>query len=623
MTTEELKEELKLSKVCPKCNVHFAADFDGNCCPMDQSLLAPLSPSLLHTTINERYEVMSLLGSGASSEVFLAHNKRLNKVVALKILHLTLVSDPLKVARFQDEARAVTKLKHSSIASVHDFGLTQNGRPFMVMDFVDGDSLTEKITNEIIEEEEACKFLIQLCDALELAHGQGIIHRDIKPANILFEKSASGKTVAKLVDFGIARTIVDENHTDVTRTGEVLGTPAYMSPEQCMGQKVDGRSDIYSLGCVFFEMLNGERLVQAENAFDCMDWHLSKNMPTYTSPTTAARDIDYVLKKMLSKDPDMRYSGVEDLRNDLEKISQGIPLSIPKQKKNWNRHLAKAAGLSAAMAALLFLVFAVDWQSIIPNINTHKLTQPQAQLGALKDLRFWLTLHTNSKALDGAPVLVESNGFGPLSSGKVFQVPAGTVSATFAPELNSFFCATKDQLFQMNRDGSNLNEFLQARKEVELNGIESIAYDTKRHKFFVFGAGPGDHDCLSLYNPHASVGSHQNWAMLFTPPKVRKDVYRELRGISYDAETDRVYALAQPDDFHTSIYELSPAGQKLDTIPLNTVVPLALAGNQFFVSKGMAIIFVPADTRSTDYTAYVYDLSAGKLLQKRPMNWNN
>ncbi len=619
MNTDELKAEIKLAKLCPKCNIHFAADYESNCCPMDKSLLAPVSQSLVNTTIDERYEVIKLLGSGASSEVFLAHNKRLNKVVALKVLHLTMVSDPHKVARFQEEARSVTKLKHSSIASVHDFGLTQNGRPYMVMDYVEGESLTEKLRKSSLEEEEACGYLIQLCDALTMAHEQNIIHRDIKPANIMFEQNVSQKTIAKLVDFGIARTMVDEQRSDVTRTGEVLGTPAYMSPEQCMGQQVDGRSDIYSLGCVFYEMLNGERMVQAENPFDCMDWHLSKKVPTYTSPTTAARDLDFVLKKMLNKDADLRYASVAELRSDLEKICQGIPLHIPKPRKNWNKQLTTVG----AIAALLLLLFAINWQSLVPKpITVHKLTQPTAQFGTLKDLRFWLVLHTNGGASDGTPMLAESNGFGPISHGRVMPLPAGAVSVTYAPELNTFYCATKDKLFSL-KDGSNAAEFLKTRREVELDGIESIAYDTKRQKFFVFGAGPGDHDCLSMYNPHAAYGSHQNWAMLFTPPKVRSDVYRELRGISYDADTDRVYALAQPDDVSTSIYELTPAGQKIDTIPLDKVVPLALAGNQFFVSKGMAIIFVPEDARSTNYTVYVYELSTGKLLAKNPMKWNN
>lgn len=606
-----------LNKLCPRCNRKFAADDDISCCPDDQSLLAPISSPLLNTVIDERYEIKSLLGSGASSEVFLAENKRLNKIVALKILHLTMVSDPAKVMRFQEEAKAVTRLKHSSIAEVHDYGLTADGRPYMVIDYIEGKSLADTLKDDgAIKEMQCCNYLTQLCNALEAAHNQGIVHRDIKPANIMFDSRKDENEQCRLLDFGVARTIFDDRQSDVTKTGEVLGTPAYMSPEQCLGHPVDGRSDIYSLGCVFHEMLNGERLVKADNQFDCMDWHLSKKAPGFKSKSTCCKDINIVLERMLAKNPEERYQSAAELKEDLSKILRGVPLGRAKKD-----HRKLAATFAAAAAVMLLSFFAVNL-FVDSSVKVPQIEAEQADLAALKSMKLWMMLHTNQGSLDGAPRIIECNGYGPIKDGKRLNAPSYTFAATYAPEQNLFYCASADSFFKVS-DRSAPQELLRSQGEIQLNNIESIAYDAKRSRVIMFGSGPDDHDYLVAYDTNAARSTHRNWSLLLTPIKTRGDQWREIRGLAYDAKNDRSYALTEPSDTATAIVQLAATGKRLGSIKLDTRVPLALNGNQFYVSNGLGIIFAPTDQLSIDYTLYVFELRTGKLLLKRPMSWEN
>ena len=612
---KQQESTVNLVKLCPRCNRQFAAGDLRSCCPDDHSLLAPFANPLLNSVIDERYEIRELLGSGASSEVFLAYNNRLNKVVALKILHLTMVSDPAKVIRFQDEAKAVTKLKHASIAEVHDYGLTSDGRPYMVMDYVEGQSLAESLKSGALEETLACSYIMQLSDALELAHQQGIVHRDIKPANIMFDSTKEARNNCQLLDFGVARTIFDERHSDVTKTGEVLGTPAYMSPEQCMGHAVDGRSDIYSLGCVFYEMLSGERLVQADNQYDCMDWHLSKKHSPYKSSSPQCKDINTVLSRMLAKNSEERYQNTAELKDDLSKILQGLPLQ-KRVKKTDNR---KATALAAAVAALL-LLFGVAYIQSIKN-HTLQIEAEPADLGALKTMHLWMLLHTEQGSASGAPKIIEANGFGPRNDGRRINAPTESIATAYSPDQDIFYTASPDDLYKINSNYAS-EEIMRTRGEIILNNLESIAYDSKRKRLLVYGSGPEGHDYLCAYDPNATRSSHKNWNLLLTK-KSRSDQWREIRGLAYDAKNDRTYALMEPSDTSTGVVQLAPSGKRLGSILFDRRLPLAFNNNQFFVSNGMAIVFVPKDEHSMDYTEYVFELSSGKLLMSRTMRWDN
>ncbi|MBC7997867.1 MAG: serine/threonine protein kinase, partial [Leptolyngbya sp.] len=230
--------------------------------------------------VADRYRIVSLLGHGGMGAVYKVEQIFLEQTFALKTLTAKNFSD-IAIKRFQKEAQAAGKLTHPNLVRALDFGVLKNGNPFYVMDLVEGDNLAEysrKIGS--LNLEEVFKIFIPICFALGYAHTEGIIHRDIKPGNIMLAKTGNpiDPFVPKIVDFGIAKLTDAEDGTAVnlTQTGEIFGTPLYMSPEQCYGKKLDHRSDIYSLGCVLYEALTGAPPFTGESVLAVMLRHQSE-----------------------------------------------------------------------------------------------------------------------------------------------------------------------------------------------------------------------------------------------------------------------------------------------------------------------------------------------------------
>jgi serine/threonine-protein kinase len=214
------------------------------------------SGSLIGVTLDQKYRLESKLGIGGMGSVYRAHRLLIGDTVAVKVLHPNQMSYPQAVERFRREAQTAARVKHPNVANVYDFGVSKDGLIYQVMELVEGESLRQVIEKEgSINEATAAKIIFQVCAALDEAHKQGVVHRDIKPENILVRKTRRGWQV-KVLDFGIASQ--SEAPTErITIAGSVVGTPHYMSPEQCLGEELDGRSDIYNLGVVLFEMLTG------------------------------------------------------------------------------------------------------------------------------------------------------------------------------------------------------------------------------------------------------------------------------------------------------------------------------------------------------------------------------
>ena len=211
------------------------------------------------TTLEGKYRLDTRIGAGGMGAVYRATRVMIGDQVAVKILHADQLRDPEAAERFRREAQAAARLKHDNVVTIHDFGVADDGTLFLVMEFVEGESLRRLIEREgPVPPSVAAEILAQVCSALDEAHAQGIVHRDIKPDNILVTRRPAGLHV-EVLDFGIARV----GHTaaapagDLTQAGRILGTPHYMSPEQCLGEELDGRSDLYSLGVVLYEMLSG------------------------------------------------------------------------------------------------------------------------------------------------------------------------------------------------------------------------------------------------------------------------------------------------------------------------------------------------------------------------------
>jgi eukaryotic-like serine/threonine-protein kinase len=258
-----------------------------------------------------RYELEKLVGSGGMSNVFRAHDRLLERNVALKILHEQYTRDDDYVERFRREARAVARLAHPNIVTVIDRG-EQDGRQFIVFEYIDGQNLKELTRHGPLEVHEAIGLTLQVARALSFAHNRGLVHRDVKPQNVLLNEDGQ----AKVTDFGIARSLDVQG---VTQTGTVLGTSDYIAPEQARGQKVDPKTDIYSLGAVLYELLVGEVPFSGDNFVAVAMRHVNEPVPSVLEhrPDCPAR-LDLVIQRAMAKDPDDRFGSMDDLVAELE-----------------------------------------------------------------------------------------------------------------------------------------------------------------------------------------------------------------------------------------------------------------------------------------------------------------
>lgn len=281
--------------------------------------------------ISDRYKVVSVIGHGGMGAVYKVEQIFLRQMFALKTLHGQAFTD-VALRRFHKEAQAASKLNHPNLVKAHDFGVLENQQPFFVMDLVEGQNLSQYARSVgILSITEVLNIFIPICFGLNYAHEEGVIHRDIKPGNIMLainQKDPSGYT-PKVVDFGIAKMSENEDaHSmTLTRTGEVFGTPLYMSPEQCTGVKVDHRSDIYSLGCVMYETLTGAPPFHGDTALNLMMKHQT-TMPASMREASMGREfpsaLEAIVAKALTKDPNNRYQSFQDLALDLANFKQEL-----------------------------------------------------------------------------------------------------------------------------------------------------------------------------------------------------------------------------------------------------------------------------------------------------------
>ena len=207
-------------------------------------------------TVVGEYRIDSAIGRGGMGVVYSAIHPVIEKRVAIKVLHAQFSSDPALVRRFVDEARAVNRIRHDNIIDIFSFGQLPDGRHYFVMEYLEGTTLAEKIERGTLDMSQAPALLVQITDALDAAHGAGIVHRDLKPENIWLVSSRHGRQHVKLLDFGIAK-LASAGDQNVTQTGIVMGTPHFMSPEQCYGRNVDHRTDIYAMGVILYRLYAG------------------------------------------------------------------------------------------------------------------------------------------------------------------------------------------------------------------------------------------------------------------------------------------------------------------------------------------------------------------------------
>ena len=267
------------------------------------------------------YQVLQKIGAGAMGNVWLAHHPVIGKRVALKVIHAELASNEEMLARFFNEARAVTQIGHENIVDVQDFGQTPDGDNFIVMELLEGASLGDKLKHEgALSVPRATHIALQLADGLAAAHARGIIHRDLKPDNIFLISRGGDPDFVKVLDFGLAKlTGPSQAMQHQTKTGSLLGTPHYMAPEQAENvKKVDHRADVYSLGCILFQMLTGRVPFPGEGFGEVLVRHVREPppLPSRLNPAVPPA-LEKIVLHALAKKPDFRFASMDDFRQAL------------------------------------------------------------------------------------------------------------------------------------------------------------------------------------------------------------------------------------------------------------------------------------------------------------------
>lgn len=313
-------------KSCPRCGREFQDT--TTLCPADGTVLEKSGDELVGQMLTDRYRIDERISEGGMGTVYRATHVLMDKRVAIKVLHPSLAADDKIVARFSREARAASRISHPHALNVTDFGESESGVVFLVMEFLDGRTLKEVIQSEgPMPVARAVEILRQVSGALDAAHAEGVVHRDLKSDNIMLIEGANGSDWAKVLDFGIAKIKENAGHTDpgLTAPNLIIGTPQYMSPEQCsQASAIDARSDIYSLGIIIYEMLTGHVPFTGESPTAIMMKHLQEPPPSVLEERDdLPPQVGMVITSTLAKRPEDRFQSAGELSEAFAAAAEG------------------------------------------------------------------------------------------------------------------------------------------------------------------------------------------------------------------------------------------------------------------------------------------------------------
>lgn len=388
------------------------------------------------TLLGGRYEVRALIGRGGMAQVHLGFDTRLSRVVAIKMLRTDLARDAIFQTRFRREAQAAASLNHPNIVAVYDTS-EENLKlpdgsivsvPYIVMEYVEGHTVKELLVGGTpVPIDEAVEIISGVLSALDYSHTQGFVHRDIKPGNIML--TSTGKV--KVMDFGIARAMADSQAT-MTQTNAVVGTAQYLSPEQARAEVVDARSDLYSTGCVLFELLTGRPPFKGDSAVAVAYQHVSELPPT---PSSIAQDvpdaIDRVVLKSLAKNKDERYPNAAQMRLDLERALAGSAISAP-AVGSWTSTTATAIVASPVATAVANSPALTATATNMPPVMSRRSDNLGGQVDKPSRLWLWLSLFFTAVIVGilGGWLLLSQSAADPEA--ELVEVPAEILSVDFA-----------------------------------------------------------------------------------------------------------------------------------------------------------------------------------------------
>ncbi|HEU0035443.1 MAG TPA: protein kinase [Kofleriaceae bacterium] len=306
---------------CAACGQSYPVDKDV--CDKDGSRLTKLKArpdSLLGRVFDGRYEIRATLGQGGMGTVYRGWQLSVDREVAVKVIHPKLASDRTAVKRFLREVRLASRLSHPAIVNVYDFGQTDDGILYLVMELLRGHTLAQDLLSQRpLSAKRFQTIALQLCDALDVAHAQSIVHRDLKPGNIVILDDPPGRDLLKVLDFGLAKSLVSDTSSVVTNTSAILGTPLYMAPEQIQSAPTDQRADLYSLGCILYQLATGRPPFIGETVNQVLSMHLHTEPPPL--PASVEPAIARTIAQLMRKDPGSRPLSAASVRASLEQAA--------------------------------------------------------------------------------------------------------------------------------------------------------------------------------------------------------------------------------------------------------------------------------------------------------------
>ncbi|HEY9792981.1 MAG TPA: serine/threonine-protein kinase [Candidatus Obscuribacterales bacterium] len=365
----ESQDQAITIRKCPNCGLELAGE-NAICACDPNFLIVPAQDPMLGQTLG-CYKIVEVIGRGGMGVIYKAHDQWMDRTIAIKMLHQHLVHDPQSLQRFNQEAKAAGNIEHPNVIQAYDFGVAPGTeQPFLVMEFLQGKSLSDEIEQQRnLEPERAVNIFIQASEALAAAHAKNVLHRDLKPSNIMLIETKDQPDFVKIVDFGIAKLLPGSGkEVQLTQTGEVFGSPLYMSPEQFVGRKVDTRSDIYSMGCVMYEALIGKPPIAGDHVLETMYKHMNERPRRFSevrSDLKISPKLEAVVMRALEKEPENRYQSMSELHDDLLLTKTGFkdrrPLKVKlKAKMSQLRRFRKRYEdlASNALLAVLSMVIA-------------------------------------------------------------------------------------------------------------------------------------------------------------------------------------------------------------------------------------------------------------------------